>query len=211
MRASSHVPLPGELKHSFVAGVLALQGDFHLHESAFARAGVSAVPVKTEAELEGVDCLAMPGGESTTLLRLLHHTGLRPALERFVASKPVLGTCAGLILLARELTGGGRVPYPPLGTLDIEVERNAYGRQIDSFEDEVTWDAHDGVTVPGVFIRAPRIRSVGADVEVVATHAGEPVGVRQGKVLGLTFHPELTEDARVHQYFLAECCGLPLD
>ena len=116
---------------------------------------------------------------------------------------------AGLILLARRLTDGGKVPAPPLGALDVEVERNAYGRQIDSFEDGVELVPEGGAPFPGVFIRAPRIRAMGPGVEVAANHRGEPVGVRQGRILALCFHPELTGDLRLHRYFLRACCGQP--
>ena len=193
----------------FVVGVLALQGDFAKHEQAFRAAGAETRRVSDAADLALCDALALPGGESTTLLRLLEVTGMREPLARFVAERPVFGTCAGLILLARELADGGRVPAAPLGALDVTVERNAYGRQIDSFADAVELAPGDGEPFPGVFIRAPRIRRVGPGVEVTVTHKGEPVGVRQGRVLGLCFHPELTDDRRLHRYFLTACCGLP--
>jgi 5'-phosphate synthase pdxT subunit len=167
--------------------------------------------VRSSEELEAVDALVIPGGESTTLLRLIEVTGMRSALARFVATKPVLGTCAGLILLARDLDGGDPVPFPPLGVLDITVERNAYGRQIDSFEASVRLDALGGQEFEGVFIRAPRIRRVGEDVEVVASLDGEPVAVRRDGLMGICFHPELTEDLRLHRYFLAASCGQPID
>jgi 5'-phosphate synthase pdxT subunit len=192
----------------FVVGVLALQGDFARHEQAFRAVGAETRRVSTAADLAGCDALALPGGESTTLLRLLEVTGLREPLARFVAERPVFGTCAGLILLARELADGARVPAPPLGALDVAVERNAYGRQIDSFADAVDLAGIAGPPFPGVFIRAPRIRRVGDGVEVAVTRQGEPVGVRQGRVLGLCFHPELTGDLRLHRYFLTACCGL---
>jgi pyridoxal 5'-phosphate synthase pdxT subunit len=191
----------------FRVGVLGLQGDYAKHEAAFGDLGVETIRVVDEAGLEASDALALPGGESTTLLRLLSVTGLRPALERFVSERPVFATCAGLILLARDLTGGGQVPYPPLGVLDLEVERNAYGRQVDSFEDQVEVEALGGSRFPGVFIRAPRIRRVGDGIEVVARRQGEPVGIRRGSTLGLCFHPELTGDRRLHRYFLETCCG----
>jgi pyridoxal 5'-phosphate synthase pdxT subunit len=184
-------------------GVLSLQGDFALHARALEAHGVTAARVSRPAHLEGLDALVMPGGESSTMLRLLESTGLRAPLERFVRERPVLGTCAGVILLSTECE---RLPYPPLGALDVTVERNAYGRQIDSFSDAVEVPALGG-TFDGVFIRAPRLRRVGAGVEVIATHRGEPVGVRQGRVVGLTFHPELTDDARLHGWFLDSVLG----
>lgn len=208
---AQRVPHPRRLGRPFTVGVLALQGDYARHAEALRAAGEAVALVDDAVALAACDALVLPGGESTTLLRLLGATGLRAPLERFVAERPVLGTCAGLILLARELTGGGRVPAPPLGALDVVVERNAYGRQIDSFADAVDLVAIGGGPFPGVFIRAPRIRRVGPGVEVTVTHKGEPVGVRQGRLLGLCFHPELTDDLRLHRYFLAECCGRPAD
>jgi 5'-phosphate synthase pdxT subunit len=208
---AQRVPHPRRLGRPFTVGVLALQGDYARHAEALRAAGEAVALVDDAVALAACDALVLPGGESTTLLRLLGATGLRAPLERFVAERPVLGTCAGLILLARELTGGGRVPAPPLGALDVVVERNAYGRQIDSFADAVDLVAIGGGPFPGVFIRAPRIRRVGPGVEVTVTRKGEPVGVRQGRLLGLCFHPELTDDLRLHRYFLAECCGRPAD
>jgi 5'-phosphate synthase pdxT subunit len=208
---AQRVPHPRRLGRPFTVGVLALQGDYTRHAEALRAAGEAVALVDDAVALAACDALVLPGGESTTLLRLLGATGLRAPLERFVAERPVLGTCAGLILLARELTGGGRVPAPPLGALDVVVERNAYGRQIDSFADAVDLVAIGGGPFPGVFIRAPRIRRVGPGVEVTVTRKGEPVGVRQGRLLGLCFHPELTDDLRLHRYFLAECCGRPAD
>jgi 5'-phosphate synthase pdxT subunit len=205
------VPSPGDLERRLEVGVLALQGDYALHEDVFRRTGAAVRRVRTPAELEGIDALTIPGGESTTLLHLIEATGLRAPLAGFVAAKPVLGTCAGLILLADELNGGDAVPFPPLGALDVLVERNAYGRQIDSFTSPIRLDAIGGQEFEGVFIRAPRIRRVGDGVEVVASLDGEPVGVRRGTVMGLTFHPELTADLRLHRYFLAACCGQPID
>lgn len=205
------IPRPTELGRVPHVGLLALQGDFERHQRAFELAGARTTLVRTAEELDSVDALAIPGGEATTLLRLLQVTGLRSPLEKFARSQPVLGTCAGLILLAGELTDGGKVPFPPLGLLDVEVERNAYGRQLDSFESPVQFDALGGEAFEGVFIRAPRIRRIGEGVEVVVRHRGEPVGVRQGNLLGLTFHPELTDDPRIHRHFLAEYCGSPID
>jgi 5'-phosphate synthase pdxT subunit len=185
--------------------VLSLQGDFACHRIALERAGAEAVRVSLPEHLQGVEALVIPGGESTTMLRLLETTGLRAPVERFVAQHPVLGTCAGLILLARE---AGELPAPLLGALDVTIERNAYGRQIDSFCSAVEAPAL-GAPFDGVFIRAPRLRLVGTDVEVVARVAGgEPVGVRAGHVVGLAFHPELTADPRFHRWFLAEVAGL---
>ena len=185
-------------------GVLALQGDFALHAAALRESGAEPVRVSLPEHLDALEALVLPGGESSTMLRLLDSTGLRVPLERFLAERPVLGTCAGLILLARE---ADRLPRPTLGLLDITAERNAWGRQVHSFSGPVhfTPDRRD---VDGVFIRAPRIRRVGRAVEVIATHAGEPVGVRQGRVAALTFHPELTADRSLHRWFLRDVAGL---
>lgn len=191
-------------------GVLSLQGDFDCHRAALASLGVEVQRVTLPADLDGLAALVLPGGESTTMTRLLAATGLREPFEAFVREKPVLGTCAGLILLGRGATG---LPAPPTGVLDVEVDRNAYGRQIDSFHAELDAPVVGG-TFPGVFIRAPRIRAVGAGVEVVARRGadghGEPVGVRAGHVVGLCFHPELTRDLRFHRWFLGEVAGLRL-
>jgi pyridoxal 5'-phosphate synthase pdxT subunit len=186
-------------------GILCLQGDYEKHETAWREAGAATRRVDDAESLNLVDALSMPGGESTTMLRLLDITGLREPLRRFVEAKPVFATCAGLILLAKELTGGGRVPFPPLGVLDVEVERNAYGRQIDSFAAKVSGVATGNTPFEGVFIRAPKIKRVGEGIEVVARLGEEPVGVRHERILGLCFHPELTHDRRLHRWFLEHC------
>jgi 5'-phosphate synthase pdxT subunit len=181
-------------------GVLALQGDFALHRQALARCGAKAVEVRKAEELAGLDGLVIPGGESTTLLRLMETGGLGPAIERFHRSgRPLFGTCAGLILLAREVE---RPQQPSLGLIDVAVERNAYGRQRESFAAPGAASL-DGETadVEMVFIRAPRIRRVGSRVTPLATLAGEPVLVREDRVLAATFHPELTDDPTIHRYF----------
>jgi len=148
----------------------------------------------------------IPGGESTTLTRLMDRVGLREPLREFAAGHPVMGTCAGLIMMAAATADEECADYgvEPLGVLDCTVLRNGYGRQIDSFTAPVRIDVLDDspADFPAVFIRAPRIVAVGDQVEVVARHAGEPVVVRQGHLLGLTFHPELTDDLRIHQAFL---------
>ena len=190
-------------------GVLSLQGDYARHRDALIAAGAEPVRVTVPADFEGLDALILPGGESTTMLRLIGSGGLRAPLESFVRRKPVLGTCAGVILLGR---GGEGLPAKPLGVLDVTVERNAYGRQIDSFHEPLDCPAVGG-TFPGVFIRAPRLRSLGRGVEVVARRPGtarapgEPVGVRQGRIVGLCFHPELTRDHRLVRWFLDEVVG----
>jgi 5'-phosphate synthase pdxT subunit len=181
-------------------GVLALQGDFALHARALARCGAEVVEVRKPEQLEDLDGLIMPGGESTTLLKLMDAWGFVPALEKFhAAGKPIFGTCAGLILLAREVASP---PQFSLGLIDVGVERNAYGRQRESFEAAGTAEL-DGRPVPVamVFIRAPRIRRVGQGVTTLARHGGEAVMARQGTILVATFHPELTDDPTIHQYF----------
>jgi len=187
-------------------GVLSLQGDFACHAGAVSAAGAVPVRVTLPRDLDGLEALVMPGGESTTMTRLLDATGLRAPIERFVRERAVLGTCAGLILLGR---GGERLPAPPFGALDVDVERNAYGRQIDSFSDTLRVPPLGG-EFHGVFIRAPRIRRVGEGVEVVAWRGDEPVGVRRGRIVGICFHPELTTDRRFHRWFLTDVAGLAL-
>jgi pyridoxal 5'-phosphate synthase pdxT subunit len=181
-------------------GVLALQGDFARHAQALARCGAEVVEVRKPEQLEDLDGLVMPGGESTTLLKLMDAWGFVPALEKFHADgKPIFGTCAGLILLAREVTSPAQFS---LGLIDVGVERNAYGRQRESFEAAGTADLNGRpVPVDMVFIRAPRIRRVGEGVATLARHGGEPVMARQGTILVATFHPELTDDSAIHRYF----------
>lgn len=189
-------------------GVLALQGDVPEHLAALARSaeGHTVRPVRAPGDLAGVDALFLPGGESTTIARLLEGSGLwRPLGERVRAGLPVLATCAGLILLAQRLepSASGRDP-PTLGIVDITIRRNDYGSQRESFEQPVRVDGLDGPPFPGVFIRAPRILGVGPAAVPIAWRGTEVVGVRAGRVWGLTFHPELSDDPRVHQRFLAE-------
>jgi pyridoxal 5'-phosphate synthase pdxT subunit len=172
-------------------GVLALQGNFREHVAMLRRLGADAVEVRKPEQVEGLDGLVVPGGESTTFMRLMRLYGLDEALRRF--GGPVLGTCAGMIVLDRR----------HLDLVDVEVERNAYGRQLASFEADVQL-RDDDEPLRGVFIRAPRVREHGADVEVLAEHDGEPVLLRQGRFLVASFHPELTEDTRVHELFLDE-------
>jgi 5'-phosphate synthase pdxT subunit len=181
-------------------GVLALQGDFAMHRKALDRIGVESVEVRMPRELDEVGGLIMPGGESTTLLKLMDAWDFVPALEKFhAAGKPIFGTCAGMILLAREVQSPAQAS---LGLIDLTVERNAYGRQKESFETEGTGDLGQGpLPIKMVFIRAPRIRRVGPDVTPLAEHRGECVMARQGTVVVGAFHPELTDDPAVHQYF----------
>jgi pyridoxal 5'-phosphate synthase pdxT subunit len=187
-------------------GVLSLQGDFECHRRTLEALGVETVRVTLPRDLAGLDALIIPGGESTTILRLLESTGLRGPVEAFVAERPVLGTCAGVILLGH---GDSALPHPTLGALDVSVERNAYGRQVDSFSDEVEAPAL-GAPFHAVFIRAPRLRQIGTGVEVIARRGAEPVGVRAGRTVGLCFHPELTQDLRFHRWFLERVAGLAL-
>ncbi len=187
-------------------GLLALQGDYDKHRRAFAALGRETFNVRRPAELAAVSSLVIPGGESTTLTRLMDRGGLREPLSDFAADHPVMGTCAGLIMMATATADENCADYGvlPLGLLDCTVLRNGYGRQIDSFTAPVGIDVLDGSEsdFDAVFIRAPRIVSVGDGVDVVARYQGEAVAIRQGNLVGLTFHPELTDDLRLHQAFL---------
>ena len=178
-------------------GVLALQGDFEAHRAAIERAGGRAVELRAAREMARCDGLVIPGGESTTMLKLIEAEGLLGPLRAFGRDKPVYGTCAGAILLAREVT---RPPQASLNLMDISVERNAYGRQIDSRV--ATVQAEDGEEMEAVFIRAPIIRAVGECVRVLARYQGDPVWVEQGRHMVTTFHPELTEESRIHRRFI---------
>ena len=179
------------------AGILALQGDFEAHRKAIQRAGGHAIEVRTLADLEQCDGLIIPGGESTTMLKLLDEEGLTEPLRRFSEHKPLYGSCAGAILLAREVTHPAQ---PSLGLMDLTVERNAYGRQIDSRIASILMP--DGGNLEAVFIRAPIIRRLGPGSSVLAQYNGDPVWVEQGRNMVTTFHPELTGDSRVHRRFL---------
>ena len=179
-------------------GVLALQGAFEVHARRLAELGAITTLVRRPDELSALDALVIPGGESTTFLKHLERAGFYDILNAFVHTKPVFGTCAGCILLAKDVTNP---PQPSFGVLDIAVERNAYGRQNDSaiLTSETSLP---GGPLEMVFIRAPRITRTGTDVETLATRDGSPTLIRQGRLLAATFHPELTEDTRVHQLFL---------
>ncbi len=170
-------------------GVLAVQGNFREHAAMLRRLGADAVEVRKPEQLADLDGLVIPGGESTTFMRLMRLYGLDEAVRAFAG--PVLGTCAGMIVLDRR----------HLGAVDIEVDRNAYGRQVASFEADLAL-AGDREPLRGVFIRAPRVSEVGSEVEVLAEHDGEPVLLRQGRFIVASFHPELTDDTRVHERFL---------
>jgi 5'-phosphate synthase pdxT subunit len=185
-------------------GVLALQGAFREHREVFDALGVETIEVRTPAELGALDALILPGGESTTLSKLLDTSGVRvPLAERLADGLPVLGTCAGMILLAREVVDG-RPDQESFGAIDVAVRRNAYGRQRDSFEAALVVDGLVGGPFPGVFIRAPRIETVGEGVEVLARHEDVPVLARHDRVWVASFHPELSGDLRLHELFLTE-------
>lgn len=180
------------------AGVLALQGDFREHRLALEAAGAVVREVRTVEDLDEVACLVIPGGESTTISKLAHIYGLvGPIRERAAAGMPVFGTCAGMIVMAERVVGLD----PLLPMMDITVERNAYGRQVDSFEADVTVQGVEE-SVRAIFIRAPMVTQVGPDVRVLAEHGGHPVVVEQGALLAAAFHPELVGETRLHEYFL---------
>jgi 5'-phosphate synthase pdxT subunit len=187
-------------------GVLALQGDFAEHLEVLASLGVEASQVRTLEQLRGVDALIIPGGESTTIARLLLIFELMEPLRAAIeGGLPVWGTCAGAILLAKDVPGLDR---PPIGVMDIGVERNAFGRQVDSFNLELEVDGIEGPPVLGVFIRAPVISSIGDDVEVLSTLPdGRIVAAREDRMLATAFHPELTGDTRLHELFLELAAG----
>ncbi|OYT70229.1 MAG: pyridoxal 5'-phosphate synthase glutaminase subunit PdxT [Armatimonadetes bacterium JP3_11] len=181
-------------------GVLALQGDFVEHRAMLARIGVDSCEVRKLSDLESVDALIIPGGESTTIGKLLTRYELDKAIRtRAEQGMPIYGTCAGLILLAQEIEGSTQ---PRLGLMDIAVVRNAFGRQIESFEADIPFKPTPERPVRGVFIRAPIVSKVGAGVEVLSEFDGNIVAVQQGNLLATAFHPELTDDERVHRYFL---------
>ena len=192
-----------------LVGVLDLQGDVREHVAALAAVGCETTLVKRTLDLEGLSGLVLPGGESTTLSMLLESTGLFDAVAARLGDAdrplPLLGTCAGLVLVAREVLDG-RADQRTFGVLDAVVRRNGYGRQEQSFEADIVFGSGEGPPLPTVFIRAPRLVSVAATVDVLATLDGAPVLVRQGPVLASSFHPELTADRRVHRLF-AEICG----
>jgi len=198
--------VPGGSEAIVRIGALALQGDVREHLAAFRHLGAEAVPVRTAEELAGVDALSLPGGESTTMSRLIRTFGLESALRRRLADgMPTFSTCAGTILLSREILDG--VPDQlALGVLDLRTRRNGYGRQLESFECDLEIGEIGDPSFRAVFIRAPLIESCGPAVEVLATYAGKPVAVRQGPHLSFTFHPEMTGDPRLHRLFTS-CLG----
>jgi 5'-phosphate synthase pdxT subunit len=185
-----------------VVGVLALQGAFAVHEERLRECGVAARQVRTPDDLAGVDALVMPGGESTTMSKLLTTSGLFEAVgPRLADGMPVFGTCAGMILLATDVLDG-RPDQRCFGAIDIAVRRNGYGRQVDSFEADLDVPSVGERRFHGVFIRAPKVERVGEGVEVLAEHEGVPVLLRRGRVSVASFHPELSGDARLHRSFI---------
>ena len=183
-------------------GLLALQGDFHMHRQAVEGLGHAAHEVRTADDLAQVDCLIMPGGESSTMRKLMGTGGLGTALPEFAKDHPIMGTCAGLILLGHSIQA--RPDEWTLGLIDCDLARNAYGRQLYSFRDQGTVSLGNGAQpFEMVFIRAPKITRVGGDVEIVGRMGSEPTMIRQGRILGMTFHPELAGDSRIHEYFLS--------
>lgn len=186
-------------------GVLGLQGDFALHQKSLERIQVEAPNIRRPEELDACDGLILPGGETTTLLKLLKKTDLFNAIRKFAEERPVMGTCAGLITLASMLANDD---METLNLIDMKVERNGYGRQVNSFIDTVQIPSFNkNQDFEGVFIRAPRIRSLGMGVEALGFHDDEVVMARNEKILALTFHPELTDDIRIHRYFLEVFIG----
>jgi pyridoxal 5'-phosphate synthase pdxT subunit len=194
---------------SLTVGVLALQGDTREHLAALTEAGAEAIKVRRLAELKSVDALVIPGGESTAMSHLLREFELLEPLRGLLRDgMPAYGSCAGMILLAGDILDAG-VPGRealPLGGIDMTVRRNAFGRQVDSFEEDLAFTGIDG-PVHAVFIRAPWVERVGPEVEVLATAAGHPVAVRQGRMLATSFHPEMTGDRRVHAMFVDMVAG----
>ncbi|MDC0034785.1 pyridoxal 5'-phosphate synthase glutaminase subunit PdxT [Chloroflexi bacterium] len=181
-------------------GVLAIQGDFLEHRKMLASISIESREVRTSEELDNLDGLIIPGGESTTIVQLLDIYAMRnPLVDKVNRGLPIWGTCAGMIVIAKALRD--RRPKP-LGLMDIEVSRNAFGRQIDSFETDLTVSGMDGPPMHAIFIRAPLVTKVGSEVEILAeVDEGKPVAVRQDRILATSFHPELTEDSRMHSMF----------
>jgi 5'-phosphate synthase pdxT subunit len=183
-------------------GVLALQGDFEKHGQAISRLGYEPVFIKDKKALQQCDKLIIPGGESTTFLKLIDKLDLRPALIEFGNHKSIMGTCAGLIILAVKTD---ETQFEPLGLIDISIIRNAYGRQIDSFSDTIEINLKNEIsTFKGVFIRAPQIESMGSGVKALGHHRGKVVIAANDHILVTTFHPELTDDLKIHRYFIEE-------
>lgn len=192
---TDHQPRDGETKPRPTIGVLALQGDFDAHRKRLEELGAKVVLVKKPEQLDSIDGLVIPGGESSTFLKLLGEAGLEK-LKDFVRLKPTFGTCAGAILLAKEVENPSQLG---LGAIDIGIRRNAYGRQIDS---SIREGRLGNAPIEMVFIRAPKIERIGEGVEILATESNDPVVVRQGETMAATFHPELSDDPRIHKAFL---------
>ena len=193
--------MPRSRRRNKRVGILAIQGDVEAHARAVTRLGAETALVRREKDLDGLDALILPGGESTTIAKGLERSGLYEPLEAFAAAgTPLLGTCAGAVLLAREVE---RHPVRSLGLIDVVAVRNAYGTQVDSFAAVAEDTAGDLEGLRCVFIRAPRLRRPGLDVEVLVRVEGWPVCVRQGNVIATTFHPELTDDPRIHRLLLS--------
>ncbi|MFO7891582.1 MAG: pyridoxal 5'-phosphate synthase glutaminase subunit PdxT [bacterium] len=187
-------------------GVLGIQGDFDLHRKSLKKIGITPVIVRWPEELEKCDALVMPGGESTTFLNILRKTGLVKSIHDFAQNKPIMGTCAGLITISREVENDNKMET--LKLIDVVVQRNAYGRQKDSFIDTVKISVFENKPAfEGVFIRAPRIVSMGKSTEALGFYKDETVMVRNENILALTFHPELTNDLRIHRYFVESFVG----
>jgi 5'-phosphate synthase pdxT subunit len=186
---------------ALIIGVLGLQGDFEAHRKIIEKLGVKSIVVKNPSDLKAIDGLIIPGGESTTITKLLfRHDLVKPIIEFHASGKPIFGTCAGMILLSKNIES-----HPKqfrFGFIDISVARNAYGRQIDSFEEDITIPKLGKKPFRAVFIRAPKIAKLGKGVESLAKHGREHVLARQGNILVGSFHPELTEDTRIHRYFI---------
>lgn len=188
-------------------GVLALQGDVREHIRSLGELNVEAIPVRRASELDEVNALIIPGGESTTISKLAESFGIFPAISQRVSKgMPTYGSCAGMILLANEVLDAiaGQRSF---GALDATVRRNAFGRQVDSFEIDLDFKGIEGAPIKAVFIRAPWVESVGIDVEVLASVDNHPVAIRQANIMATSFHPELTGDNRVHRYFVEQICN----
>jgi len=193
-------------------GVLALQGDFREHLNVLAKCGVQGIEVRTPADLEKIDALIIPGGESTTIVSLAKTFEVfKPIKKRIADGMPTYGSCAGMIMLADNIVAA-KDGQETFGGIDITVRRNAFGRQVDSFESDISAPAISKSPLRAIFIRAPWVEKVGKDVEVLASYQGadgesHPVAVRQGYLLATAFHPEITDDSRVHKYFLDKVCS----
>ena len=182
-------------------GILALQGAFAEHAEVLKSLGAEPVPIRLPADLNGIDALIIPGGESTTIIKLLKEYNLLEPIKQLIhKGMPILGTCAGMVLLAKKISGNNQ---ESLGAMDIEVKRNAFGRQVESFETDLAIPALGDKSFHGVFIRAPQVQKVEQDVEILSQIGDTVVAVQQGKLLACAFHPELTDDLRFHKYFLS--------